>query len=202
MKDKKKWLIDTLLPQFNTSLSANLIYLHNTLTWTVTLVTAGIIAIMHFSEFPNHLSLASLNILLLLLVHFSIRTGKAYLNVVRYGMLDKQVVRYQLETIDDDNFEAFDELKQKVIKYHCDWVSPLSRSTVIKKVLFELGFAYFIGINIAASVYAANLLGWDSTSIIIILITIIFLILEIFIAFIGSTYFKSIDQDSYAKKIK
>ncbi len=208
MKDKKRWLIDTLLPQFNASLSANLSYLHNTLTWTVTIVTAGIIATLHYDKFPDLLSFVSLNILLVLLVHFSIRSGKAYLNVVRYGVLDKQIVKYQLERIetetnsDDTVDNEFETLKDKILKYHCDWVSPLTKATVIKKVFFELGFFYFIGLNIVAIIYVVWSLKWDSTCIIISLLTVIVVMFEIFWGLLGSGYFKVTEQDSHARKIK
>ena len=202
MKDNKEWLTESLLPIFNASLGSNLNYLHSTLTWTVSLLTAGLIVTFYSDGYPSHLSLIAINILLVLLCHFSVRTGNAFLNVIRYGALEKDIVRYKLSSDSDEDFKQLEQLKSKIIKYHCEWVSPLSRFDVMKKVLVELGFLYFILINVSLTAYTTYRLAFDSDSIIINLVTFIILLFEFFVCFVGSNYFKNIQVNDFARRIK
>lgn len=122
-----------------------------------------------------------------ILNHFSIRAAKSYLNVVRFSKLEREAVRLNLE------IKPFSptRFKKVVATYHLEWRSPLKGKTILRKILFELGFFYlalFLGI---LYIYVAKeVLSVEASKVICITAAIPLMCLAELVSFVRSPYMK------------
>ena len=75
---------------------------------------------------------------LVILSHLGTMVAKAWVNQIRWNLLERKVVQWRLAVPSDRISD--DQLVDAVHCYHCKWVSPVSFWKVIAKVFFELGF--------------------------------------------------------------
>ena len=192
-----EWSQTTYLSHLGSLIDSNMTYLHSTLSWAVTILVGSLGFILSRSSFPDHQSFIISLALLPILGHFAVRTGKAYLNVVRFGALEKHILLSFLENEDSD---VWTENKVRILNYHCNWSSPLKLSSVIYKLLFELGFFYFFGITLGLLLYILITVGFSWCFIAEFLVSIFLLILEIWLGLLKSAYFRNFKPDKIAQE--
>jgi hypothetical protein len=147
------------------------------------------------SSFPDHVAFVSLLILMLILGHFGVRTAKAYLNVVRFGALEKHLILNYL----NNEAEVWPEIRSRILTYHCDWSSPLAFRSVAYKLLFELGFVYFLGIVMGLALYVLFAVGFQWRLLAEFVAALFVLALEIWLGLLRSAYFSSVRPDEIAR---
>lgn len=190
------WSRTTYLAHLASLIDSNMTYLHSTLTWAVTVLLGTLGFVTARNSFPDQVTYVSLLILMLILGHFAVRTGKAYLNVMRFGTLEKHLISSYL----NEKSENWAEIKSLILQYHCDWSSPLSFRYVVYKLLFELGFIYFFGIVVGLVFYTLFIIDFQWYLIWELIITLLLLVIEILLGLLRSSYFRNIKQDKIAQK--
>lgn len=196
MNNDDQWISENLLSHFGVLLDTNMGYLHNTLSWTVTVIIGSIVFIFSRPEFPDHLSLTTLCILIVVVVHFAIRTSKAYINVIRCGLIEKSIITSKL----GHNPKELARAREIVVDYHCNWNCPLKKRTIVYKLLFELGFLYFLLPLIGLVIYCGYAMLFDKFSIVILLVSFLVVVVEIYFGFITSPYYRNIKVNDLACK--
>lgn len=190
------WSRTTYLAHLASLIDSNMTYLHSTLTWAVTVLLGTLGFVAARNSFPDQVTYVSLLILMLILGHFAVRTGKAYLNVMRFGTLEKHLISSYL----NEKSKTWPEIKSLILQYHCDWSSPLSFRYVVYKLLFELGFIYFFGIVVGLIFYTLFIIDFQWHLIWELIITLLLLVIEIWLGLLRSSYFRNIKQDKIAQK--
>ena len=196
MDDKGHWIHSVYLPQLTGQFDTSMTYLHTTLNWAITAFLGVIAVVLARSTFPDRLSYVMLLILLVMLGHFAVRTGKAYLNVVRWTTLERHILKTLLDQSD------VSALLPLVEKYHYAWVSPLSLKHLAFKILFELGFVYFAILNVGLLVFVWCSVGWDWWMLLELCGALMLLGLEIWVGLLRSPYLRKIEVDPLARKLR
>jgi hypothetical protein len=189
------WARTTYLAHLASLIDSNMTYLHSTLTWAVTILLGGLGFVVTRSSFPDHVSFVSVLVLIVVLGHFAVRTAKAYLNIVRFGALEKHVLLSYLH----DKPETWWQIRSRIIQYHCDWSSPLEFKSVAYKLLLELGFLYFFGIAIGLAIYILFAVGPTCYMMAGFVGALLLLALEIRVGLLRSPYFRSVRPDEIAQ---
>lgn len=187
-----EWAKNSYLAHLASLIDSNLTYLHSTLTWAITILLGGLGFVVTRSTFPDRFSIAFLAVLMIVLGHFAVRTAKAYLNVARFGSIEKEVLICAVSECDETSKER---VRAAVREFHCEWVSPLGLWPVVYKLLFELGFVYFFGIVTALAVYCVARVGVDCMSLGLMGGAIIVLTLEIWLGLVRSAYFHTVTSE-------
>jgi hypothetical protein len=195
-KQDTEWLTTTLLAHFESLLGTNMSYLHNAHNWALTILVGGVVVLTARTSFPDYLSLAALSVLLLVLIHFAVRTAKAYVNVMRWGTLERQIIRAKLTQA---TLVDWGVVVNKIEQLHCAWSSPLPLHDVAYKVLFELGFFYFLIVVVALIAYCLIDLGLSIITCAPCLLSLSFAAIEVYIGMVRSPYFARISPDDFAR---
>lgn len=190
------WSHTTYLCHLGSLIDSNMTYLHSTLSWAVTILVGALGFTISRNSFPDHQAFITSLVLLPIIGHFAVRTGKAYLNVVRYGALEKHIL---LSLLNDKDLNAWIDNRARILSYHCDWSSPLKLGSVIYKLLFELGFFYFFGITLGLSLYILITVGFSWYLMAELLVAISLLVLEIWLGLLKSAYFRTVRPDEIAQ---
>jgi hypothetical protein len=167
ISQKIEWSRHEYLSSLTLSIDTNMSYLHETLTWSVTVLSAGIGIVLGRASFPDITGIMILLLLIIMMGHFAVRTGKAYMNVMRFSTLEKMVVKSYLNNDEEAQWEKNFKL---IIAYHCEWQNPLAFTSVAKHVLFNLGFVYFLGISLSLVVYSILKIEFDKDELVEIFI--------------------------------
>ncbi|MEV4119569.1 hypothetical protein [Micromonospora sp. NPDC049645] len=128
--------------------SASLTELQNATTWGLTIITTGALFIVGRATFPDYLSLLGLLVLMVLATHFTTRTAKGYINVVRWSLIQRMLISGFLDEVPD-----IEGRRQVIRAYHLDWALPVRRRDVVWKSLVELGYGYIFVLLVGAVVY-------------------------------------------------
>ncbi len=150
--DLLEWLERTYYSTLTSQLGINITYLNQINTWSLTLLTIAVGYILARAPFPDKISLILCIVLWNLGVHLATRAGKAYVNVMRFTVIERD---FQAYIFGQRTREAAGPLLESIKTYHWRWASPVSRGIVLKKLLFELGFLYVLGSILALWSYAA-----------------------------------------------
>jgi hypothetical protein len=190
LDQKIEWSCHDYLSNLSSSIDTNMTYLHSTLSWSVTVLFGGIGIVLARPSFPDVTGIMILLLLVILIGHFTIRTGKAYMNVMRFTNLEKMVISSYLKS---DTETQWENNFKRIIEYHCEWKNPLTFTAVAKHVLFKLGFVYFLGVSVGLVAYSIWKIGFDIEVTIFVIITAFIFVLEIWFGFIKSDYFKGFE---------
>jgi|GEM_PF-3848850 len=175
-----------------TQISGSVVYLNNTVNWALTLILAAL-ASLTISDIPSaQFQGVFFAALLIAVFHFFIRACKAYLNVIRFSLLDRET----LSQIESGNWI---DAVQIIRNYYYNWLSPLPLHQVVSKVLFELGFFYFFAIVLGLVVYFTFSQG---TSLYFPLIAIGFSMIEVYFGLFKSPYFRNVEVNELAQRTK
>ena len=153
------WILTDYYGTLTGEVSHALDQLHNATNWGLTLIVGGLIAIISRSGFPNSASLYMLFILLVVTTHFSVRGMKGYINVIRFGMLQRSIAAAALDS-PFASTSALSQLKNLIRFYHVEWQLPLTRRDVYLKGALELGFGYMIVIIGGLAAFTAFSISW------------------------------------------
>lgn len=194
--EKINWLHTTYFEHLASLIDTNMTYMHTTITWTVTLTLGVIAVVLARPSFPDDISFIMILILLVMLGHFIVRTGKAYLNIMRWSTLEKYILKASLDQADETDYAV---IFHHIEDYHYSWKSPISIKDLTYKLLFELGFAYFGILSIGLLAFIAYKVGVDEWMLIEIAVTIGLITFEIWVGF-RSSYLKNVTVDPLARK--
>lgn len=150
------WISDIYLPTLSEEITHALDQLHNATNWGLTLVTAGLLAVIARDGFPDDISVYGLSVLLVLCGHFSVRGMKGYINVIRFSLIQKLALSYRLAA--KGAGPELLALEHAIRAYHVSWYLPITRRTVYWKGSTELGFGYIL-------VLLVGLLGFSVLSV-------------------------------------
>ena len=95
--NSQDWLKTTYFQYLVSQTGTSMSYLHNTISWTTTLLPVGVTLIVASGSFPDPFSLIGLLFIFIVMNHLAVRTAKAYLNVMRFSTLQKQILKLSLE---------------------------------------------------------------------------------------------------------
>lgn len=193
------WLRDVYFSSMTDKINASLDYLHSTITWSITVATAGVGLITAQATYPDMLSMLLSLLLLILLTHFFARAGKAYMNVVRYAAIQRRLTYWILSVATPDGeHQAVSDIRDCITYLDLEWRSPVRPATVLRKLLLECGFAYLymgvfglvcftaVGINTLASYLAA-------------LAALLLIVLEVRYGLLRSPYLRATAIDALAE---
>jgi len=197
MSDRERWIKETYLLHLGDLFGINMTYLHSTVGWAMTLLLGGVVYVASRPEFPDRMGFSVLLLLLVVLAHFAVRTTKAYLNVIRWSTLGKHIVRGVLA---DGEHSGWVDIQAKIVAYHCDWASPLSYRDIAYKLVFELGFGYFLLAILLLLIYAAINIGLDLLLTCASLLTLVAVVAEVWIGLLRSGYLRSLRPDWLARR--
>lgn len=186
----RKWILTDYYSTLTGEVSHALDQLHNATNWGLTLITAGLIAVISRPHFPDTASLSMLLILLVVSVHFSFRGMKGYINVIRFGFLQRSIAAAAVTPAQQAAGPSTSTLQELIQKYHVNWNLPLKRRDVYLKGILELGYGYMIIIITGLTIYAAVSVSWRLIDSLAVVLTSILLTLEITI-FARSPYMRS-----------
>jgi len=184
------WLYSTYFSSLSTMASTNVQYLNTTVAWSLSLTTGGFALVFSRKNFPDLTSVFILCLLLLVLTHFFVRSCKAYTNMMRFTVLQKELLDTKLN-VDEATAKKLHAMVGMLNMYHVDWRSPLSRGSILKKSLFELGFLYYAVFVIGLLTWTLHSIGLPCEGILISGATISVALIEIISTFTRSPYFKA-----------
>ena len=196
----RKWLENTYYPTLDTAISTSYNYMHTTLNWAISIITAVVLLVMLRESFPDRLSWIILSVALILISHFAVRTGKGYLNTLRWSTIQREILLWTLDhnssatSSEDSNLSA-----QTIRTYHTEWQSPISVFSVLHKLFFDLGFLYLYSIVIVVLAYVAWLVQINAKLYLVTAFCITLAILE-FLQFARSPYLKRTAINSFTQK--
>jgi uncharacterized membrane protein len=174
--------------------------LDSSINWAVT-VTLAVAAFVINAVVRNQnlvaddltVLIAVLSVTFCIVWHFSIRTAKSYLNLVRFAKLEREALKCRLQL----EVTGGAQLREMIEKYHVSWISPLPEWKIVTKVLFEFGYIYLLFFILLLSWFAARQLPpekWYVGGFAMILV-LVALILELF-QFSHSPYLKNVQPDA------
>lgn len=149
------WIAEHYYGTLTEEISHALDQLHQATNWGITLITAGVVALLARSPFGSYPTLAAVLGLAILNAHFMNRALKGYLNVIRFGLIQKAILAEANNSGGVAGAPSFKASALAIQTYHVQWRSPLQRRSVLVKGLTELGFGYiYLGL---AALFAAAL---------------------------------------------
>lgn len=190
--DQSKEMVMSFRSGLATQINGSVIYLNSTVNWALTLILAALASLTIASSPSAHVLGVFFSALLVVVLHFFVRACKAYINVIRFSLLDRET----LALIEVENFH---DAAQIIRDYYCDWQSPLALSQVVSKVLFELGFLYFFAIVVGQVVFITLFQG---APIYLPLAAIAFSLVEIYFGLYLSPYFRTVKVNKLAQRTK
>jgi len=164
------WILTEYYGTLTSEVSHALDQLHNATNWGLTLITAGLVAVISRSQFPDTASLFILLALLVVCIHFSVRVMKGYINVIRFGLIQRRITASAL--YDTEPSASLSDIRTAIKDYHVDWLLPLKRRDVYIKCILELGYGYMIIIIAAVLMYTCISIRMDQTDWIALVIAI------------------------------
>lgn len=173
-----------------TQISGSVVYLNSTINWSVSLVLAGIASFGLSDKVSVQDRFYFQCAIIVFLIHFFSRSCKAYLNVIRFSVLDRETIRFLKNGQHASAAELINSL-------YVEWKSPLPLSLVLQKCTFELGYVYFFAITIS---HAAYLMELNTTSLLVMGLTLIICAFEIWIGVLRSPYFRTPHQSTLARE--
>lgn len=193
-----EWIANTYFATLSEEISHALDQLHQATNWGVTLVTGALIAILARAEFPDFPSLLALLGLAALNAHFMNRALRGYINVVRFGLLQKLILSEMQPG--PGALKTNKEIWAAIAAYHISWRSPLNRRHVYWKGLAELGFGYlFIILGALVVVCLDARVIHQPSSWVWIGVAVLLLVLEIG-TFSRSPYLRTVEVNSIARQ--
>jgi hypothetical protein len=176
-------------PTMSVEVSNALGQLHSAMNWGLTLLSASLVAVLSRQRFPDEVSLYVLLVTVVVGFHFATRTMKGYINVVRYGLLQRSISDRMLGSSNGLSDDAFGELRSLVVNYHIEWRLPLKKRDVYRKGVFELGYGYLLATVIGLAVYVLFHIqpGWRDWA--AVGASVLLLLLEVYI-FVRSPYMR------------
>ena len=186
----REWILTDYYSTLTGEVSHALDQLHNATNWGLTLITGGLIAVISRSHFPDATSLYTLLILLVVTTHFSFRGMKGYINVIRFGLLQRRIAASAITPTRQASDCSASTLEELIRKYHVDWNLPLKRRDVYLKGILELGYGYMIIIITGLAIYAGVSISWRAIDWLAMALTLMLLVLEITI-FARSPYMRN-----------
>ena len=203
MEEKKEEWITTEYHSFLTeAVSASLQYLHSTITWSLTITSAGLGLIISQKSFPDFKSYIFSLALLLIICHFFVRAGKAYINVVRYAAIQRYIIYHKLNCSPNNCSNGLQPIDYYIKRYHLEWRCPLNRKTVVIKLITEFGFLYFFSIAILGLIYVICKIQHSDLTISIGIVVGIISFYEIYNGLFLSPYMRETDVDNLAEKFR
>lgn len=131
-----------------------------------------------------------------MLVHFSIRAAKNYLNVIRFAKLEREALKCNLRI----EGESKSEFLAALHNYHVGWKGPIGASRIVGKVLFEFGFFYLLAIVGGMFWYIARNVNESVYWVLVLVSAFVPILVELSI-FSHSPYIKDGVPDSDARKL-
>lgn len=191
--DAGDWIGEHYYPTLCEEVSHALEQLHQATSWGVTIVTAGLIAVVSRREFPDLLSILMILGLAILNAHFMNRSLRGYLNVMRFGLIQKVILKERSEATGSTS-----ESWHAIRTYHIKWYSPLTRRAVVWKGLSDLGFGYVFAGLAGALVFClgATEISRISAVTVSIFATVV-LVVEIW-SFLRSPYMRNVAHSEVA----
>lgn len=180
------WIENQYFSQLSNYASTNVQYLNSTITWATSLFTGAVVVMVSQEAFPDTTTVIGVSILIVILSHFFVRASKGYTNMMRFTSIEKLIIQQKLMG------ESVEGPVNLINDYHVNWICPLPRLTVFKKVLLELGYIYFFLIAISVALYSLYKLTFPKEAVIIFMMAIAVSASEIIITFFKSPYFKKV----------
>lgn len=200
----KTEFIAPYLSDLNGQVNGSISYLNQTISWQIAIFIGGSLASSAFQSADRYYSLFIAISLLAITLHNGARAAKAYINVIRFSVLRRSVVKLIVDRPEGDEFlyeiENIDVAK-KIQLFDIEWHSPISRKAIVYKVLIELGFVYQLLIILAILAYISitKFLVLEQISILGITLAIFgILLLELF----RSPYLRKVSIDSEAEQLR
>ncbi len=193
----QEWLKTTYFQYLVAQTSTSMNYLHTTISWTTTLLPVGVALIVASESFPDPFSLIGLLFIFIIMNHLAVRTAKAYLNVMRYSTLQKQILKLTLESGEESDWQ---NLKKKILQYDFEWISPLPLGDLIYKVFMELGFVHYYLIIILLLLYTLFNIEWDPNLLGVALLGLFFTVTEFWLGLKRSVYLRKILVDPLSQE--
>lgn len=197
----ENWLSDVYFPSLSQEKAAALDQLHNATNWGLTLATTALVIVLSREQFPDMFSLYTLLITFIIANHFFTRTLKGYINVIRWSLIQREIMTLHLQSEVIDKAVAENQLKELINKYHIKWHLPLKRRDVFIKGLFELGYGYILVGILGVTIYVINTISIQTFDLVFIVISVVIAIFEHFLL-IRSPYMRNILINESARNQK
>jgi len=188
------WLSSTYFSSLSTMASTNVQYLNTTVAWALSLTTGAIAFILSRDAFPDAATLLVLSVLQVVLVHFFVRACKAYTSMMRFTTLEKMFLQYKIGQAKRV------EIVEAIRKYHIGWRSPLPRTKIATKILFELGFLYHLMFIVGMYIWVLVSVDVPLAFVWVAAASIFVSVVELSYTFLRSPYFREPEVLALAKE--
>jgi hypothetical protein len=195
----RDWILTDYFGTLTSEVSHPLDQLHNATNWGITLITAGVIAVVTRGGFPDDASFYILLTLLVVSTHFSMHGLKGYINVIRFGLLQRSVTAAALDSAPQEESIQLARLGDLIQKYHIEWGLPLKRRDVYFKGLLELGYGYTAVIILGLVIYCAISISFKVENWLAAALTLVLLCIQIII-FSRSPYMRNPVPEESARR--
>ena len=185
-KDVLKWISEHYLRSVYTLMDSNRVYLNQGITWSIGIISAviifgltyisplqeiknpaGSVVERNISAIPNNITEADILLLTTVLSlsiafvsNFLSRSIKGYLNLMRYVGLYNCCLRLASNK-EKTKTDALNKTIDNIIKFDAGLFPPLTLTTTIWKMIFELGYGLFFVIQ--GILLAGAAAAWVST---------------------------------------
>lgn len=134
--------------EYYRSLSAHvsdgLTYFNQLISWGNSLILANVLAVavtvLLGKEVVPYQILSYLGLFMLFLLHYLVlRSARGYVNLIRFTSIQKDVTEWILNGTPESDLMR---IAGNIRTFHVQWVSPLSKSTILSKVWLSSGFVF------------------------------------------------------------
>lgn len=198
----ERWATTSYLETLANQIGIAIDQLQTATNWTLTVVLASGFAVISGVGYPNDESLAALAFLTAITAHLSTRSLKGYINVLRWGTLQRSVVAIAREYDPERRATAVEDTRNKINTFHLQWKLPLPRRLVWWKGLTELALGpVWIGV---LSLLVYNILNAPGVGIFVVatVASIAWATFEVLDFNFRSPYMKTVEIDEDARKYR
>ena len=178
MVDVDKSQLTNLLRFLSGEKSTAVNRMQTSFNWAFAVLTIFVVGVLSRTGFPNVLCFFLLNVALVFLSHFFIRTAKDYVNQIRFAALEKSCLKVLFSLPSEGKEPDWSELGAEFDKYFVQWRSPKPIRNVVKKTLFDHGFfALYVVVLILWFWVAVSIKFWSLRPLATFLATAIYILL-------------------------
>lgn len=193
-----QWCRTDYFRQLTEATTRSLNYLHSSINWSLTLVTAGVaFQASARSEFLDRNIVYILPAFIIIITHFFVRSAKGYINIMRYSTIQKMIISYT-------TYSSFriDEIRDCVETLDAQWASPIRMGTILYKLMFEFGFLYFYAFIVMFSAIMHPAIDLSCANIVVLTAGVVFAVLEVYFGLYRSPYLSKIKVYDLAQRLR